>query len=880
MFFRRASRDKSDATALEAAPPVNFEIPRSEPRPVTAEIDSPPALPAAELRRRVAAGTLEFETTDDLEPQAGPIGQERALEAVALGIGVKGRDFNVFVIAPPGSQVAAAVTSVIKAASQDAPPPPDRIYVCEFSALDRRRTLALPPGRARPLAQAVRAAIAEVRDALPAAFSSEDYIARRRAIDEQFRTIREDALEALDRKAAQQNIAVLRTPMGFVLAPMHDGKVVKPEVFTSLPQTLRRDVEAKIEQLQGELERLLLDAPRADASRRARLAALDADCARRVVTAAFEDVEAAHRDLPEIMQFLQSAGDDLVQRAAGLLVSHNSAPSAAGAGDGPPERPMANTIDEDPRYHRYRVNVLAAQSGSTAIAGDDRGVPANPRVVSGAPVVDEDHPSLGNLVGRIEFSSHTGPSASGSVLVRPGALHRANGGTLLLDARKLLHMPFAWAALKRCLTSGVICLDHPAGDTGATGETGAQTAPTLDPEPVPLDVKVVLFGDRALYLKLLAEDLDFGRLFKVPVSFDAAVERSIAQERSYARLIASIVKANGLKPVTRDGAARLIEEAVRRASDRETVSTDLGHLADLAREADQRSSLAKRPTTTGADVADAIAGRRERAERLRDRSGDGIGREAGAVETDGARVGQVNAVSVVALGDHASGRAVRVGARVRTGPGRVGDIERAAAGGGASQSDTALTLWGYLAGRYAEDAPLALAASVVFDPPGSTWDTGGTAAAEVFALLSALADVPVRQGLAVAAAVDQWGAMQAISGINDRIEAYFDVCAARGLSGEQGVVIAQANVKHLMLREDVVEAVERGEFAVYAIPDVDAGMALLTRCPAGARGSDGAFPAHSVNRLVEERLVLFADRARRLIPGWPAPPPPSVKAAP
>lgn len=472
-------------------------------------------------------------------------------------------------------------------------------------------------------------------------------------------------------------------------------------------------------------------------------------------------------------------------------------------------------------------------------------------------MLEEINPTYSNLVGRVEHIAQMGALVTDFLLIKPGALHKANGGYLLIDARKLLMSPFAWESLKRIIKAREIRIEQPLESMGL----GLITQ-SLDPEPIPLDIKVVLFGDRELYYLLAAYDPDFRRLFKVQADFDDTIAWSEENNRAYARVIASIVKEHKLKPVDASGIARVIEEGARLADDREKLSIELGRISDLVREADYWSSEAGRAVTTRADVERAIQESIERADRLRDRAQEIIGRDIVFIDTEGAKVGQINGLSVLQLGTFSFGRPSRITARVRMGQGRVVDIEREVKLGGPLHSKGVMILWGYLAGRYAEDVPLALAATLVFEQSYGGVDGDSASSTELYALLSALSEVPVKQGLAVTGSVNQRGEVQAIGGVNEKIEGFFDICKARGLTGEQGVLIPKSNVQHLMLREDVIEAVREGKFHIYAVSHVDEGMEILTGIKAGERGPDGEFPPGTINRLVEDKLRLFAERAK------------------
>jgi lon-related putative ATP-dependent protease len=818
MFFKRSQPS-------DASPRVNGEV--------TSVAAKAQPLEASELRRVVNPASLGFKTTEELHPITGLIGQERALKAIQFGANIKSHDFNMFVLGPPASGKTTAVKAHLGPKAAEAPTPPDWAYVYNFDNPNQPKALRLPPGRARMLAKGMVAAIDELRNVLPALFEGEDYQVRRRAIDEHFRSGHEEALEALNKKAQGQNIAILRTPTGFTMAPMHEGKVVKPEVFNALPEGMRREIEAKVEALQRELGVILERLPKTDKQRRAQLKDLNEEVAKAAIIDAMDDLVASFSDVPAAVDYLESAGPDLIRNVGVFLMPGDEENAIV-------KQPVDTA--HDVRFRRYMVNVMVSHGDGASSTG--------------APVVEEQNPTYGNLVGRVEHIAQMGTLVTDFLLIKPGALHRANGGYLLLDARSLLLSPFAWEALKRAVKAREIRVEQPAETVGFV------STQSLNPEPIPLDIKVILFGDRELYYLLAAHDPDFTGFFKVQADFDDTIARSTENDNAYARLIASIVKEHGLKPVDAAGVARIIDEGARLADDREKLSIEIGRIADIVREADYWSSQAKRKVTTRQDVARAVEEHIQRADRLRDRAQETINRGVVLVDTEGSAVGQINGLSVLQLGSFAFGRPIRITARVRLGSGRVTDIEREAKLGGPLHSKGVMILWGFLAGRYALDVPLALAATLVFEQSYGGVDGDSASSAELYALMSALADIPIKQSLAVTGSVNQWGEVQAIGGVNEKIEGFFDICRARGLNEQQGVLIPRSNIQHLMLREDVVEAVRHGQFAIYPVGTIDEGIEILTGVKAGERGPEGRFPVGTVNRLVEDKLRSFAERGR------------------
>jgi lon-related putative ATP-dependent protease len=829
MFFKRARESKSGSSGKAGEPRSGSSGFAEAARLVAAEQPAP--LAAGELRRTVDATALGFRTTAELEPISGLIGQDRALRAIEFGAGMKTNDFNIFVLGPPASGKTTAVRAFLTGKAEKLPAPSDWVYVYNFENANRPRALRLPVGRARLLEKGMVAAIDELRVTLPAAFEGEESQARRRAIDQEFRASQEEQFEALSRKAQGQNIAILRTPTGFGMAPMHEGRVVKPEIFAALPEDLKKGVEVKIEALQKELETILESVPKTEKQRRARTTELNEEIANAAVVEALDDIKASFADVPAALAHLEAAHKDLVRNVGLFLASSEEESQIV-------KQPVDTS--RDPRFRRYMVNVVVGN-------GEER---------AHAPIVEEINPTYPNLIGRIDHIAQMGALMTDFLLIKSGALHRANGGNLLLDARKLLQSPFAYEALKRAIKAQEIRIEQPAETAGFI------STQTLDPEPIPLDVKVVLTGDRELYYLLSQHDPDFLGLFKVQADFDDTITRSSENYRDYARVMASIVRTHGLRHLDAGGVARVLEEGARLASDREKLSIEIGRVSDILREADYWAGKAGRATVERQDVARAIDEHTQRSDRLRDRAQESIGRDIVFIDTDGDKIGQINALSVLQLGTFSFGRPSRITARVRMGQGRVTDIEREVKLGGPLHSKGVMILWGYLAGRFAQDVPLALAASLVFEQSYGGVDGDSASSTELYALLSALSEVPIHQGWAVTGSVNQWGEVQPIGGANEKIEGFFDVCKARGLTGRQGVLVPKANVQHLMLREDVVEAVRGGQFAIHAVATIDEGIEILTGVKAGSLGDDGKFEPGTINRLVEDKLRAFAERAR------------------
>ncbi len=784
---------------------------------------APEPLTTARLYRACDPSGLGFASTGEAQPLEQVVGQERALDALRLGARVGKPGFNLFVIGPNALGIRESVGAILAGEARGRQGPSDWVYVNNFAAPDRPIAIELPSGRALDFRDSMQKLVEDLKSAAPSAFRSEDYQTHRSAIDEAFQKKQFEAFSALREAAAKKSVVLLRTPAGFALAPAENGQVVSPDVFNAWPEPKREQAQQDIAELEKTLERIVRQVPAWDKERRDEIRALNRETAKFAVDHLIEEVAAKFSDVPQVERHVEAVRADLIENVP-LFVAANE-----GEGGDIDQAAVKTAFD------RYEVNLLISRED-----GD------------GAPVVEEPHPTLGNLIGRIDYVSMHGVLMTNFRLIKSGALHRASGGYLMLDARSLLMEPFSWAALKRTLRKGEIAIEDVGRFLGLTSTV------SLEPDPIPLNAKVVLFGDRLLYFLLSAVDPDVVELFRVLADFEDDLARTPESEALMARLLAAQSQRLGLAPFDSAAVARLIEHAARIADHSAKLSLRVGDLGETLIEADFRAREAGRTEVGREHVEGALEARVRRASRIRDRSRQAILEGVALIATDGARVGQVNGLSVMEIGGFAFGRPTRITCQVRPGGGKVVDIEREVELGGPIHSKGVLILSGFVAGRYALDTPMSLFASLVFEQSYGGVEGDSASSAELYALLSALADTPLRQDLAVTGSVNQHGEVQAIGGVNEKIEGFFDICAARGLTGAQGVLIPAANVQHLMLRADVVRACAEGRFAVYPVETIDQGLALLTGLAPGERGSDGAFAPDSLNRRVEDRLRAFA----------------------
>lgn len=791
---------------------------------MTSVIDLP-SLSAAQLHHTCDPHQFDFQTTAELEDLGELIGQMRAMEAVQFGTGMHHAGYNIYVQGPSGMGKRSMVRQLLARKTPTEPDPPEWCYLHNFKQPHKPQALSLPPGRGADLRDQMAKLVDYLRSAIPGLFESDEYRAKAEAIQHAFSQREEAALKALGDEAESQKIFLLRTPSGFTFVPTRDGEVIPPDDFNKLPDDEKQRIGTAISGLQDKLGKILEMLPRWRKERAEQLKQLNQDNTLLTVKHALDDIRTRFADVPAVLAHLDVVQQDMVEHVDDFKNPDETTQMGGG---------LAFVTHET--FHRYQVNVLVTQKAG-----------------SGAPVVTEDNPTYGNLMGRIEHLQQFGALVTDFTLIQAGALHRANGGYLLLDVRKLLMQPFAWESLKRAMQSREIRLESLAQMYSLVSTV------SLEPEPIPLHVKVVLFGDRLFYYLLQEYDPDFGELFKVSADFEDRIERNPDTHMLYARMVATLTRKDKLLPFDRSAVARVIDFSSRMVEDAHRLSTHIRRVADLMREADYWARQSGHGAVAATHVQQAMDAQIRRHDRVRSELNEAILRGIILIDTQGAVQGQVNGLSVLDLGDFAFGQPSRITAITRLGEGEVLNIEREVKLSGALHSKGVLILSSFLGGRYARNQPLSLSASLVFEQSYGHIDGDSASLAETCALLSDLAQAPIRQSLAVTGSINQLGQVQAIGGVNEKIEGFFDICAARGLTGEQGVLIPSSNVQHLMLRHDVVDAVAAGRFHVWAVESVDQAIALLTGVPAGEPDAQGEYPAGSVNQRVMARLKALTE---------------------
>lgn len=752
------------------------------------------------------------------------VGQERARRAIEFGIAVQRDGHHLFVMGGPGTGKRSLVRRAIAAQSahDERLARQDWVYVNNFDAPHRPIALALPAGRGARLRTDAGALVDELRATIPAAFESEEYAAELERLNTDAKERAERGLLEISQDAQAQGLVMLHTPVGFTFAPRKGDEVMPAQDYEALPPEERERMEKAVGELQERLVRALRDTMRLRKEHAQRLRALNRSTTQLAVDHAVEEIRARYADLPQVAAWLGALHRAVVDKADAFRAREDADAAAAAA--------------QAAELARFEVNLLV-DAGSA----------------DGRPVVDADLPNVQNLVGRIDHIPHFGMLVTDFRQVKPGLLHRANGGVLLIDALKLLTQPYAWPTLKRALLCREIRIE-------SMGEMiGMISTVQLEPQPIPLDVKVVLFGDRELCRLLQTADAEFDELFRVVADLDDDLPRDGAVPGQLARALALQMRAQGLLAPDAGAVARLIDHAARRSGDATRLAADVRALLDVALEADHLARGAQRDRLLAADIAAAVAARRERAARVDGRLRQAMLREIIAIPTAGTQVGQINGLAAYEAGGETFGAPSRITATTRLGEGQVVDIQRETRLGGPLHAKGVLILSSFLAARYSRLRPHAIAASLVFEQTYGLVEGDSASLAELIALLSSIGEVPIRQSIALTGSVDQFGNVQAVGAVNEKVEGFYDLCAARGLDGSHGAVIPASTVAMLMLRDDVVAAVAAGRFTIHAVGTVDQALEVLTALPAGDAGT----PADdTVNGRIAKRLGEFSRLAR------------------
>jgi lon-related putative ATP-dependent protease len=795
----------------------------------------PRQLKASELWNPCDCSLFEFKTTGELPKEVAIIGQDRAVESIGFGVDIAGIGFNIFALGYPGTGRSTTIHTYLNRVAAQEPVPDDWVYVHNFVDPNRPRAISLPLGTAAVLRRDMQELVEDLLREIPRAFESEEYEKQQEKIVRDLQEQRNAEFSNLEHKVNERGFTLLKTATGLGIAPVLNGQVLTPEAYQQLDESTQQEIEARQQLLQSEMAETMRKIRDMEKASKRQLQEYDREIAVASVGHFIDELCSKYASLEEVPGYLAEIQADIVDHVEAFKRQEEESsggliPSSLAA--------AMQTSQRGASLTRYTVNVVV-----------DNGQQL------GAPVVMEPNPTYNNLIGRIEHRSEFGALVTDFTMIKPGCLHRANGGYLVVEARGLLANPLAWDALKRAIKNRQI----------RTEEMGSQlqmiSTVTLEPEPIPLDVKVLLIGDPLTYYLLHEHDEDFRKLFKVKADFGADFDRTPETCQSYARFVAARCHEEQLLSYEREAVGRVVEYGSRLADHQKKLATRFGEIADLVREASYWAKRRGGDRTTATDVQKAIDARTYRSNRAEERIQEMIDDGSVRVDVEGTAVGQVNGLSVLAMGDYAFGKPSRITVRTYTGRSGVVSLDREAKLSGRIYDKGLLTLTGYLGGKYATSAPLSLSASISFEQLYDEIDGDSASSTELYALLSSLSGLPLKQGIAVTGSVDQQGNIQPIGGANEKIEGYFLTCQHRGLNGEQGVILPAQNVVNLMLRAEVRQAVEEGKFHIYPVQTIDEGIKILTGVPAGELQDDG-YPKDSVHGRVAARLEQIAQNLK------------------
>ena len=788
-------------------------------------------LTSEQLYRKCDAAKFDFTTTADLEERLSALGQDRAICAVELGINIKSRGYNLFCLGPEGTGKTSLVKRILEKEGKQRPTPDDWAYVYNFDEPHKPIAVNFPAGAAAGFAKDMEEFAYAMEHDLPEAVKNELYEEQLSVIREKYQEKRNDYVKVLQKKAKGKKVSLLHMPMGVVVAPMKNGEIISPDVFDTLSDDEKNEIMADLNAMQEEIAQHQDDAPGWEEKQTEEIKKLQEKLVKDAIKKPINDIKQKYRGNKKVAEYLKAVQNYILENIPSFVPNYDqdSKPQTE-------EEPMAGLLSqlknqqEEDKYSKFKVNVVV------------KNVPD-----SGAPIVLLDHPTQGNLVGKVERIQQFGALITDFTLIKGGALHRANGGFLLIDARKLLLQPYSWDSLKRALASKEIKIEAPSEDTSFS-------TISLDPQPIPLDVKVVMTGDAELYDLLSERDPDFSDYFKVEADFGMIIDRTDENEVEYAKLIGSLTKKKNLRSLNKQAVARVIEYSSRLADDSEKLTAHVSSIGDLLKEPDYWARKSKASQIGKNHVDQAIKSQIYRSDRVNRAMLEQIDKGTILLDVKGERVGQINGLVVYNFTRNSFGKPTRITTQVRLGRGEFINIEREVAMSGPIHSKGVLILQALIANRFAKRSPLSLSASIVFEQSYGGVDGDSASSTEYYCMLSAIANLPIKQSLAVTGSINQFGEIQPIGGVNEKIEGFFEVCKYNGLTGKQGVIIPRTNVVNLMLREDVLEAVENGQFSIYAIDDVDDGIELLTGIPAGKADKRGRFPKGTVNYMVQQSL--------------------------
>lgn len=789
-------------------------------------------LPPEKLRYSCDPNQFDFETTECLSPLKEVVGQDRAVKAIDFGVNIKSYGYNIFVLGPGGAGRTSTIKEAIDRQALKLPTPADWCYVYNFENPDQPNAIQLPTGKAKSLHVKMDKLIQELKKEIPAVLSSEDFQRERNQIFQRLQEKQNNAFVEFDKKAKSEGFGLQKSPMGFSLVPIKDGKIITSEQYDQLSETDRERLDQQSKILQDELTNTIREIRKLEQQTKKAVDKLERETIKFAIGHHIETIKEEFAHCEEVVTYLNHVEEDLLNN----ISEFKTMPDEKGTDE---QSTLLSMLPSSTYlFDRYRINVIVDNSKT-----------------KGAPVVVETNPTYNNLIGRIERKTHFGALITDFTMIKAGALHRANGGFLIVEADHIFRNAFAWEALKRTLKNQEIKI------TDLTEEYSFVSTKTLEPEPIPLETKVVLIGGHRVYHLLYNWDNEFRELFKVKAEFNVEMKRTSKNVQKYAQFLSCRCTTENLLHFDREAVARVVEYGAELAGDQTKLSTKFSDICDLAREANYWARQNKHPVINRQDVKQAIDAKKYRSNRTEELAQEAIDTGTIFIDTKGEKVGQVNGLAVYNSSDYMYGKPTRISVRTYSGKGGVIAIDREVKMSGRIYEKGVLILSGYLNGKFGQNKQLSMSASITFEQSYGEIDGDSASSTELYGILSSLSNYPIKQGIAVTGSVNQLGEIQPIGGVTEKIEGFFDVCRAKGLTGDQGVIIPKTNIKNLMLKDEVIAAVRDGKFHIYLVTTVEEGIEILTGVPAGKATKDGSYPENTVYWVVEKHLKEMEEKS-------------------
>ena len=791
-------------------------------------------LSVSDLYRKCDLSKFDFNSTTELKERLSSLGQDRAISAVELGINIKSKGYNLFCFGPEGTGKMSLVKRILEKEAVNRKTPDDYAYVYNFEEPYKPLAIHFPAGEGSTFAKEIDDLMFDLGSSISSVLDSEEYKAALSIVQQKYKTKKEDYIQFLQKKAKGKSVSLLQMPVGLVVAPVKNGEVLNPEAFDALSADEKNKITNDLNAMQLEIENSAQDVSKWEEKQRADIEKLREKFVKNITKEPIERLRQKYKKNKGASDFLKASFKYIVENVDEFLPDTTQNGTSNNNDDDPLTQLLSRmNKNEEDKFSKFKVNVIVKNTPDT-----------------GAPIVHLDHPTQGNLVGKVERVQQYGALIADFTLIKAGALHKANGGFILIDARKLLLQPFAWDSLKRAIASKSIKIEAPTDDT-------TFTTISLDPEPIPLQIKVILTGDEELYELLSERDPDFKDYFKVEADFGMTMDRTEENEIEYAKLIGSLSQKKKIRSLNKQAVARVIEHASRLADNSEKLTAHIASIADLLREANYWASKTGAKQIGKNHITQAIEAQIYRSNRINEAMLEQIDKGTILMDVRGKKIGQINGLVVYNFSRNTFGKPARITAQVRVGNGEFVDIEREIEMSGPIHTKGVLILQALLSNRFAKFKPLSLSASVVFEQSYGGVDGDSASSTEYYCLLSAIAELPIKQNIAVTGSINQFGEIQPIGGVNEKIEGFYEVCSRQGLTGTQGVIIPRTNVKDLMLNENVLKSVEEGKFHIWAIDTVDDGIEILTGIKAGKVNAKGVYPKGTVNAMVAEKLDAY-----------------------